>query len=72
MTETSEIKTRIKLFFDRKLKVHITKKDIGFENGTIISMKKNFLELSSERNQKVLIISYSEIKDIEKYMERKQ
>ena len=65
-----EIKTRLKLFYDMKLQVHISLYEGGFRNGFVVSMKERFIQLLDDRKQ-IILIDYKNIRDIEKYFERK-
>jgi hypothetical protein len=68
----SEIFERTKLFFDRKLEVHISCKRNGFRffyNGIIKEINPKFIILEENRVGEVPI-QFSEIYDIEKFINK--
>lgn len=68
----SEIFERAKLFFDRKLEVHVSAKRNGFRffyNGMIKEINPKFIILEEKRDGEVPI-QFSEVYDIEKFISR--
>jgi len=69
--EINEIVEMIKFLFDNKLFAHIDTKDKAYFNGEIKEIKETFIVLN-DRYWGMTPVSYSNIKTIEKFREKKE
>lgn len=66
-----ELKIKLKFYFEHKISIHIDTFDNKFYNGLIIELHENFFVLFDKISGDTPI-SYTEIRNLEKYKGRKE